>query len=89
LPHDSQKCAARMDPHDQQECVSSGRGFAPIVVRADLVNVSSKSVRKMHGVVRGVLRAQVRLRGRVARAHTGPHKHHAEKDVPQPHDFVA
>jgi len=33
LPHASQKCAARMVPHDQQDCVSSGAGFAVIVVK--------------------------------------------------------
>jgi hypothetical protein len=37
LPQDAQKCAARIDPHDQQECVSSGNGFTLIVVKADLV----------------------------------------------------
>ena len=26
-----------MDPHDQQECVSSGKGFETIAVRADSV----------------------------------------------------
>jgi hypothetical protein len=33
LPQDSQKCAARIDPQDQQECVSWDRGLAPMVVK--------------------------------------------------------
>jgi hypothetical protein len=32
-----------MDPHDQQEWVSSGRGWVVIVVRAELVIVSESS----------------------------------------------
>jgi hypothetical protein len=39
LPQDSQKCAARMSPHDQQEYVVSGSGFASIMVSGCAITI--------------------------------------------------
>jgi hypothetical protein len=56
LPHDSQKCAARMSPHDQQECVSAGNGWAPIMVRdggieSGVLNQAENEVPQPHDFV--------------------------------------
>ena len=96
MPQDSQKCAARMDPHDQQECVSSRQRLATIAVRAESVipfpstNITAHGTRIIKLHVNHGLPARDWPRGRGRPRHiTIMIPHQAENEVPQPHDFVA
>jgi hypothetical protein len=83
-----------MDPHDQQDWVSSGADFAVIVVKDELViaayfpvplSIARFKPRALMCWARTV--APQTFAGVGARATQA--RNQAENDVPQPHDFVA
>ncbi len=86
FPHDSQKCAARMDPHDQQDDVGplATPACAPSWVSCSAIDnftteaLSARPVARREGCAVVEVSTQIELQPL-----------YAEKDVPQPHDLLA